>query len=57
MKHTQSSYGLTILVAFNRLGKPVFAGLNKPGTVEKLARRRAKNRRAAISRRINRGTR
>jgi len=46
--------GLPILLGMNKLEKPMFGGITKPGQFTNLMNRRAKNKVAARSRRINR---
>lgn len=50
----QSPYGVTMLLALNRTGKHIYEGTVDPVTV---AKRRAANKVARRSRRINRGGR
>jgi len=52
MSHTPNPWAVWIIMALNRLDKPMYAG-TVPAHVK--ARRRAKNRVARRSRRVNRG--
>lgn len=46
--------GLPLLLGMNHLGKPMFGGLNGDAAYNRLDKRRAKNKVARKSRRINR---